>query len=472
MRLLSKQQLQRLLHACLKAKPDNDVAKWLLMMLVCARPESDFRGAKVTTALKDGLTSVQVLLDGSEFVAPAFSIQYETDDLNYPAAPLTNTIILPLPDEIGRWLQSSFAQNPIEDQFRVFDDSRLGITENDLELFCWDSGIPEVTLGQIADHLFWRACQKFGSATATLMFDRAAPGSQARLYYTALPLYEIRARYRELIADLSQHSGIKLSYENTEKVSDKSPLSLGCRYKPEAQQYITALSKLRAQLEQRKNNMLDDRNWLMFHNEFTVYSILCQGLLTGLRPTHDGLIRFSDILHSAGVAVVRDKDTSDEFHSRTMPMHPLAITLAENYHNHLKAVLGRLHRLGMLQAWQLLKCPEPFFFTNAKPRKSKNTNQKLRLAITRFSPKKYTELLEPFLELPANSHRKFVRSFLDLRRVSPEILDAFMGHGNLGEHFWHPQSTLSFSDIRQELMPHLDDLAKELDIRAVSGLQS
>lgn len=470
--LLSKQQLHRLLTACLQSQPnDYEIAKRLLMLLLCARSERDFLYAKLTKTFTDDLSAPRVLLDGSEMSAPAFCIQYETDSEALPAAPLTKVITLPLPDEVSRWLQQRFAENPQWDTFKLFTDIQYRTIEEAFEDFRLKANIPEVTPNQISNHLFWRACQKFGSATATLMFSKAAPGSQARLYYTALPVKELRARYRELIKELSHHSAVPLSYQNVQD-AHIADVFLGCRYKPEAQQYKAVLSELRAKLEQRKTNMLEDTNWLMFHNEFTVYSILCQGLLTGLRPTHDGFIRFADILQSAGVAVVRDKDTSDEFHSRTIPMHPLAITLAENYHNHLKAVLGRLHRLGMLRAWQLLKSPEPFFFTNAESKKSPNTNQKLRLAITRFSPTKYSELLAPWLKLPANSHRKFIRSFLDMRRVSPEIVDAFMGHGNLGEHFWHPQSTLSFSDIRQALTPHLDELIKELDIRAVTGLQS
>lgn len=469
--LLSKQQLQQLLKACFQSRPDDsELAKRILMILFCARAANDFKFTKQIQKFGQGSIAIPlVLFDCSEVALPAFQINYENDFVELNATPLANIITLPFPNELREWLFVNKSENARVNSDKLFDDDHFDLSE--LEDFIGCAGLNDISITQISNHLFLRACQKFGSATATLMFGKPAPGSQARLYYTALPQTEIRARYRELIMELSEHSAVPLNFTDLDKFPDVSDLSLGCRYKPQTSQYQEALSQLRADLKNRRAQVLNDAQWLIFHNEFTVYSILCQGLLTGLRPTHDGFIRWNDILHSAGVAVVRDKDTSDEFHSRTVPLHPLAIKIAENYHEHLKSVLGRLHRLGMLEQWRTLECPEPFFFTNANP-KRRNADPAIRVAITPFRPGKYFELLKPWLEFPANSHRKFLRSFLDLRRVSPEIVDAFLGHGNLGEHFWHPQSTLSFTDIRQTLTPHLDALIELLDIRAVSGLSS
>jgi hypothetical protein len=470
---LSGTQLRSILTVCFRAKDyDPEPAKLILLMLFCARHDHGFRASRVTADLSENRFDVVYLReDGWEVGLPAYTINYEHDLRQVDATPLAEGVRLPFPDELVEWLEADISNNQLYRENRLLGDFEQTAGIDIFYRLSMQGELSGISLSQVANHLFIRACQRFGSATATLMFGRPAPGSQARLYYTALPLVEIRARYRELIEEMSASSGVPLTFSQNDDQLPIPSLSLGCRYLPTLQQYVDALAGLRKHLEQLKKSLLTDDQWLVFHNHFTVYSVLCQGLLTGMRPTHHGFIRSSDILHGVDVAVVRDKDTEDEFHSRTIPLHPLAIQIAENYQSHIEAMAGRMHRIGMLQPWHLLQCPTPFFFTNAG-RKRKDGDKTIRVAITPFRPKKYADLLAPWIDLPANSHRRFLRSYLDMKRVPAEIIDAYIGHGNLGEHFWHAQSTLSFTDIRQALRPQLDELIRLLDIRAMTGLCS
>lgn len=468
---LSDIQLRHILTVCLGANSENkEVAKCVLLMLFCARDSQGFKFSKVSSSLSENqFEAVYVRADGAEVGLPAFVINYQQTMRDVLATPLANGIKLPFPEELAGWLAADIDDNWYHRTDRLFDNLQMWVRAEDFQWLGSRGELRDISLSQVANHLFIRACQRFGSATATLMFGRPAPGSQARLYYTALPVAEIRARYRELILEMSESSGVNLNYVRTDSPMCTPLLSLGCRYLPTDQQYVHAIAGLRARLEQRRKALLQDDNWQLFHNEFTVYCILCQGLLTGLRPTHQGFIRFSDILHGADVTVLRDKDTEDEFHSRIMPVHLVAIQIAESYQNHINAIAGRLHRIGMLEQWQSLQCPTPFFFSNsgAQP---KVAGSVVHVVISAFRPKQYAELLAPWLDLPANSHRRFLRSYLDMERVPAEMIDAYLGHGNLGEHFWHAQSTLSLTDIRQALNPRLDKLIQKLNIRAITGL--
>lgn len=376
-----------------------------------------------------------------------------------------NGLHLPMPDE----LQRAFAQHSSYSGY-LWDKSGRPLLQSEfcrpdqtLQKFIYAQTGMDITTHKIANHLFLRACSMFGSACATFMFGRPAPGSQARLYYTSLPASLIQQRYRELINRVMQDAGL-----DTSTLFDKSVLEqefkIGCRNAPEQSHYKHLLSGLYNELQILRKNLLGT-DWITFHNRYTAYCIIAQGLLTGLRPTHSGFIPLHQMLLDAKVAIIRDKDTADEYHTRTIPLHPVAIKIAEAYSAHIHAVLGRLHRVGLLKQWQFMGQPTPFFFTNAK-----RLDDSYKVALMPFRPRLLSQEVEPYFTLPPNSNRKLLRSLFETKTVPSLSIDAFLGHGNLGETFWHQHNTLSLNDIRLTLFPHLDDLIKSINIQVIQGI--
>jgi hypothetical protein len=404
-------------------------------------------------------------LDTQTFKIPAFNVQYATPLPASTNADSTTKPALVLP------MASIFHKAFFDYKSYEVPHSSLHGKDN----FCshYKSGKElsdllenlGITTQQTANHLFIRACAMFGPACATLMFNRPAPGSQARLYYTSISATLLEQRYRQLVAQVLKDAGIETDVF-PQKPTTKQEYKLGCREAPTLSDYSNLIEGLHNDLATLSKNQ-PDGNWVCFHNKFTAYCIVTQGLLTGIRPTHSGFINHSEMLLEARVAVVRDKDSADEYHTRTIPLHPLAIKIAEAYKAHMIAIIGRLHRVGLLAQWKAAGSPEPFFFTNTV-----ENNNGYKVAIMPFRPSLLSQELIEHFSLPPNSNRKLLRSELERKAVPTTCIDALLGHANLGETIWHPHSTLSLAEVQQTVLPHLNKLIEQLNIRAIQGLEA
>ena len=475
-RCLSNTQVYQLLTWCKQEKSDHDTAEAAMVAVLAFFTASLPANLSATT---DGLHNEgfpKLSLDTSTIVLPVFSLLYATADTEpdqddklqgnrQSKSAECQGISLTMPDE----LRQAFVQHSNKSNFIWAENgqpllrSRFCQPDQALQKVIQTQTGLEITAHQIANHLFLRACTMFGSACATLMFNRPAPGSQARLYYTSLPVTLIQQRYQELICNVMQDAGLEPPEVLNEPAKEKS-FQIGCRNAPDKSDYRNLLSALRDELSTLRKNLLST-DWIKFHNRYTAYCIVAQGLLTGIRPTHAGFISFDNMLLDAKVAVVRDKDSADEYHTRTIPLHSIAIKIAQAYDEHIHSILGRLHRIGLLQQWQSAGHPGPFFFTNTK-----TLDDSYKVAIMPFRPSLLSQEIEPYFTLPPNSNRKLLRSFFEMKGVSSMCTDALLGHGNLGEMFWHQHNTLSLNEIRQTLLPHLNELAESLDIRAIQGM--
>lgn len=392
-----------------------------------------------------------------------FSVQYAENLANESTV---ESLLLPLPNIL---LQAS--RHHITRQIHWLEDQDFPLSGS---AYCGDTPLQDrlelatglsVTAHQLSSFLFLRACAMFGTACATLMFNRPAPGSQARLYYTSLKAELLQERYKQLVTKVLQDANL-LDQPAFEYDSPIQTANIGCRQAPKLEDYQVLLAKLSTKLQDLRKNLLN-LDWVHFHNYFTAYCIVAQGLLTGIRPTHQGFITVQQILFTSKIAVVRDKDCADEYHTRTIPLHPIAIEIAEAYQAHMHAMLGRLHRIGALKKWQGIGCPEPFFFTNTE-----NVDSSYKLSLMPFKPRLQQETLKDYFSGPPNGNRKFLRSWFESQSVPHYCIDALLGHGNLGETVWHPHNTMSLEDVRQTLGPYLDNLVQMLELKAISGLSA
>ncbi|MCC5453188.1 hypothetical protein LMJ53_15825 [Rheinheimera sp. UJ51] len=472
-RTLSNTEVSRILNFCLSPKEGPDklfAAFYLAMIFFSGQKEHDLSNTDVSY-IDSAKSYPHVNLSKNTFVIPAFKIQYSSDSNHECSIKYSEFLHLPLPKVL-----SNIAEELLEGYYlsssSLFRTSATYIDNVEKEL-----GI-KVIRSKLENHLFLRACAMFGSACATLMFNRPAPGSQARLYYTALPISVLQTRYRKLIEVISLEVGIEIPFCDTTDSNELNKTFIGCRDLPTFTQYKQLISgiqnklaDLKKRLPHSKTTKLDENsNWtldplMQFHNFYTAYCIVCQGLLSGIRPTHDGFINMSEILADSKVAIIRDKDSADEFHTRTLPLHQYAIKIAQMYRNHLMSILSHLHRLDLLRKWQELGCPEPFFFTASNIK-----NGSVKVTVSSYRPYIYIQQTSDFFKLPANSNRKILRSYFELKNINPIFIDAFLGHSNIGESQWHVFSTLSINDIRKAIEPLLDEIRKSLGIKALQGI--
>jgi len=79
-------------------------------------------------------------------------------------------------------------------------------------------------------------------------------------------------------------------------------------------------------------------------------------------------------------------------------------------------------------------------------------------------PKSIEPLLSSYLNVRANTHRRFLRTELVERDCPPEIVDAFMGHWQQGEEPFGKYSSFSFSEYVSVLKHHLGPLLTEIGL--------
>ncbi len=461
---MSNSQVHQLLKWVQQGMYDREMIEAALVACIC------FFTARKPTQITYRSDS-EFSSDTATIRLPAFMVQYANsiesesllDSEQQQDSPEKPTLLLPMPEILLRALLCYERTHPMYGTFLEIE----GFCNSDIafQKFLNTSLGLGITSQQIANHLFIKACSMFGPACATLMFNRPAPGSQARLYYTSLSAAVLEQRYRQLVIQVLRDAGIETAaFANSEVI--KQDTVIGCRQAPTLLSYQKLLEGLKNDLTTLSKNELSC-DWVRFHNRFTAYCVVTQGLLTGIRPTHSGFINYSDMLHEARVAAVRDKDSADEYHTRTIPLHPLAIKIAKAYNDHMEAIAGRLHRIGLLRQWQAANSPTPFFFTNTQ-----NLDNRYKVAIMPFKPSLLSRELQPHFDLPPNSNRKLLRSEFERKAVPAICIDALLGHANLGETLWHPHATLSLEDVRQTLFPHLNELVTSLGIQALPGIHA
>ena len=87
--------------------------------------------------------------------------------------------------------------------------------------------------------------------------------------------------------------------------------------------------------------------------------------------------------------------------------------------------------------------------------------------VVEVRPRTLVPHLAEFLPLPANVHRRLLRTQLLKRQCPPEVVDAFLGHWYRGEEPWGEYSSFSYATFRQLLAHFLEPFLQELGFRAI-----
>jgi hypothetical protein len=209
--------------------------------------------------------------------------------------------------------------------------------------------------------------------------------------------------------------------------------------------------RLRGDVEATRN-ALNRAEFVTHHNLLTLFATLHFAYATSCRAIVSPYLPLAAIDIKRQLATLSDKD--DECRHKTrlvwIPRALLDTMLAYEVHlDSLKAQLPGLSR-GSFEA--------PCFFLDddMKP--------------LPVRPKTLEPLLQPYLNVRANTHRRFLRSELLLRGCNPEVIDAFMGHWHAGEEPFSPYSTFNFASYTRELRTFLEPLLAVIGLdRPIAG---
>jgi len=343
-----------------------------------------------------------------------------------------------------------------EDTGKLFDGQeegyRQGVTKiikEELNKTLIGEGI---TLHKIESFLFQHIVNETADVTsASIITGQAHYASSVKIFYTTPTLNTLRTVYKKSIvsalAEVAGQSDLPGIHET------KDFWHTGARYCVKKCSYRWAIRKVRAKLH-KKVNYSTWSEFSDFHNTYTFYVVLAFGFATAARAIRSPLIKASDI-DEAGLSTFADKDYDPPYHARMIWVPEWVKDQVADYSRHLEAVVERL----------IIKYPSeeykhrdlPCFFLD-------ESGQMLPV-----SPLTLTPFYSKFIDVPANSHRRFLRTELTALGMPIESVDMLMGHWSNGEEPWGPFSSFHVPKHIKNLQYYLEPLLEELGFKGFTS---
>ena len=317
-----------------------------------------------------------------------------------------------------------------------------------------------ITEQKVVSYLFHRiACVSGDVTRAVAITGREHELAQTRIYYTTHSLKVLRDAYVKALWDIVpfvyKASGRKLRL-NYAAVVDPADVHVGSRLCPTRNTARTVTEKLQEAIKKAARYRTWDE-FIVYHNYFTLYTVLMFGYTTACRAIISPFLSTSEIDLKMGLAVLADKDGPDHHKSRLVWVPEDVRKQIRNYEAHRQALLGSL---GEHLTKSDVDAGDCFFLHKTKK------EQFARMAVR---PATLSEQMKEFIRLPANVHRRFLRTELIESGCPSEVVDAFMGHWSRGEEPFGWFSSFSYRDHIMTLESYLVPLLKDLGWRPIES---
>lgn len=383
----------------------------------------------------------------------ALQPEYRSNQIGIPLQIRRNVEYFDLPDMVGiaHMIDDLIATNKYVDNKRPLLTSRLTqLKEKAKDLLNqWFPG-NRITLTKIS-HVLWNqiAAEIGDPAVASSVTGCVHTLARIRLFYTTLSTSSILRYYTTAATRIVKASGMA-----EERIpSDARPwmpnmqseTSVGARNCPTVGAVRNLFEGLRAAIS-KASEYTNSSEFAKYHNLYTLFTIQYFAYATSCRAVVTPYAHLSEIHESRGVAVISDKDNETNHKSRLVPIHPSLLSHMRCYAEHLE-VMKR----------QMPSIPEKF-----KHEPCYFLDENFRSVQVR--PKTIEPLLKPFLDVRANTHRRFLRTELIEMGCPHEVVDAFLGHWQRGEEPFGTYSSFSFSDYIVILNQYLEKLFNKIGL--------
>ena len=221
-------------------------------------------------------------------------------------------------------------------------------------------------------------------------------------------------------------------------------------------------------LRQRTVLALGDKSldWFEAHNMYTTYVVLLMLLATGHRPVADPLPTLDCFYPEMGMVAIEDKVVDENHELRVVAAPPMVFDQLLLYLKHLKSVYLRLKASAPELALQVLAVtqhdaprPIPLFFYFEKGGTQWQSVRPLTLRTYLGSDWK----------LPLNVGRHLLATIGRLAGCSPVLIDAQLGHQDVGCEPFGPMSPLSPQALSRCWGPLLQKHVEESGLVALPG---
>lgn len=315
---------------------------------------------------------------------------------------------------------------------------------------------------KIRSYLFHRIAVASGDVTqAVALTGQDHLLAEVRMFYSTPTVDSLRAIYVDAVTDVASYvyraAGMTVPppYASVPAVQNRHVGSRACATKEAVQQ---AVGKLKEAVESARTYG-DQKQFAKYHNLYTLYTVLMFGYATACRAIITPFVPSAAIDSETDLTVLADKDGPDHHKSRLVWIPPEVRSQINHYESHCSRVLLN-SRDALILGKRDTSIPACFFIDEN------------RFSWKDVRPASLVPKLAEFLQLPANTHRRFMRTELRERGCPAEVVDAFMGHWYRGEEPWGKFSSFSVHDYITSLATHLVPLMQELGwipIRSVLG---
>lgn len=301
--------------------------------------------------------------------------------------------------------------------------------------------------------------------SAMLFFGLNDKTAVTRMHYTVAPLLRLEKSYRKFCSQQLSKLGTTVSFPApfpTNKPGD----NLGTPFCPTPATIQKLVQRLQDSIDLSRRNKKSFSSVAHLHNHFAIYTTLFIAFATGYRAIQDPSFKEEEIDQGTGLAMISDKDNDDYYNCRKVWIADACLEQISNYRSHLVAL------------FDFLGPTSPPIYNLIKDHSSSGRPLKL-FFLTQNLEK--AEVLRPGLlgdilfshydyDLPINANRHYLKTELLASGCSPEILEAFLGHWELGQEPWNGLSNLSPQVFRTQIKKHLRPLLKRDGWRAIKGL--
>lgn len=316
-----------------------------------------------------------------------------------------------------------------------------------------------VTLGKINKVVFQRCVHATGDvADGVALTGNSHRLSAAKCHYYAPNIYDLVQCYVEIIDDLSKKCEFRLAHspEAYPVAESAKELCLGSRACAKHTAVVDEVRRLKERLKSASNYSTWEE-FIQYHNLYTFYTVQMVAFATGYRAVTDPLPDEETIDPVGLILAISDKDDAKYSKSRITHLPAQVLEQLHCFEAHCRAV--------WVMAGQRLKIEKP---DTGNPRFLLKPDARKKL-IEPIRPSTLQSLLDGFLGLPANAHRRFLRTEMRERGCPAEVVDAFMGHASLGEEPWGRFSALAVEQYKHGLQQYLFPLFDSLGWGAIQS---
>lgn len=358
------------------------------------------------------------------------------------------TVPPPLIRQIERLLERS----------RPEDDSLFGLAAVPIGRICAKALSPlrqgrqdRLTLGRVQRYMERLLGSLPGSdlAAASLALGKELYLARTRIHYAAFDRETLRRQHQQACRLLCRQAGYDL--DGVEGYPEETICHVGTPVRPRLKSLREMVTRLRESLKGCSGRFASISELACYHNDYSLYTALIVAYSTGYRAVSTPYVRAGLRDEASGFAIIRDKDSTDYYHTRLAWLPPACRQQLRLYEHHVEHLRPRILPFDSSL---------PFFFLSPDGR------------VLPVGPSQMEEQLSRFgFHLPPNVQRHFIKSELQENGCRIEAIELLLGHWHLGQEGWFDTSALSPLAFREELERHLPPLLLRLGLTPLPGLQ-